>query len=95
MVDNNTTLYHNDTSHQCGMHHSQCSLTADPGYIVYSALGSFYIPMCIMTFFYWKIYVAAARTTKAIKRGTIIMHTGSEINSSGNHNMSIIRVYAN
>ncbi|XP_015116423.1 octopamine receptor Oamb [Diachasma alloeum] len=47
----------------------KCELTNDPGYVVYSALGSFYIPMLVMMFFYWRIYKAAVSTTKAINQG--------------------------
>ncbi|XP_047344406.1 octopamine receptor Oamb isoform X3 [Vespa velutina] len=46
-----------------------CELTNDAGYVVYSALGSFYIPMLVMLFFYWRIYNAAVSTTKAINQG--------------------------
>ncbi len=46
-----------------------CELTNDTGYVVYSALGSFYIPMFVMLFFYWRIYRAAVRTTRAINQG--------------------------
>ncbi|XP_020278898.1 octopamine receptor Oamb [Pseudomyrmex gracilis] len=46
-----------------------CELTNDTGYVVYSALGSFYIPMLVMLFFYWRIYNAAVSTTKAINQG--------------------------
>lgn len=46
-----------------------CELTSDRGYVVYSALGSFYIPMFVMLFFYWRIYRAAVRTTRAINQG--------------------------
>ncbi|VVC90037.1 unnamed protein product [Leptidea sinapis] len=46
-----------------------CELTNDAGYVVYSALGSFYIPMFVMLFFYWRIYKAAVTTTKAINQG--------------------------
>ncbi|CAH1784331.1 unnamed protein product [Owenia fusiformis] len=49
----------------------RCELVSEPGYIVYSASGSFYIPCCILVFFYWRIYLAATRATKALKRGTI------------------------
>lgn len=48
---------------------SKCELTNDRGYVLYSALGSFYIPMLVMLFFYWRIYKAAVRTTRAIKQG--------------------------
>lgn len=34
-----------------------------------SALGSFYLPMLVMLFFYWRIYNAAVSTTRAIKQG--------------------------
>ncbi|XP_053597152.1 octopamine receptor Oamb isoform X2 [Microplitis demolitor] len=46
-----------------------CELTNDAGYVVYSALGSFYIPTLVMLFFYWRIYNAAVSTTKAINQG--------------------------
>lgn len=46
-----------------------CDLADDRGYVVYSALGSFYIPMFVMLFFYWRIYRAAVRTTRAINQG--------------------------
>ncbi|XP_018784687.1 PREDICTED: octopamine receptor Oamb isoform X3 [Bactrocera latifrons] len=48
---------------------SKCELTNDRGYVLYSAFGSFYIPMFVMLFFYWRIYKAAVRTTRAIKQG--------------------------
>ncbi|KAF5301948.1 hypothetical protein FQR65_LT08683 [Abscondita terminalis] len=47
----------------------KCELTNEAGYVVYSALGSFYIPMFVMLFFYWRIYRAAVRTTRAINQG--------------------------
>lgn len=47
----------------------KCELTNEAGYVVYSALGSFYIPMFVMLFFYWRIYRAAIRTTRAINQG--------------------------
>ncbi|XP_046994315.1 octopamine receptor Oamb-like [Schistocerca americana] len=46
-----------------------CELTNDTGYVLYSALGSFYLPMLVMLFFYWRIYRAAVRTTHAINQG--------------------------
>ncbi|RLU21006.1 hypothetical protein DMN91_007622 [Ooceraea biroi] len=46
-----------------------CELTNDTGYVIYSALGSFYIPMLVMLFFYWRIYNAAVSTTRAINQG--------------------------
>ena len=46
-----------------------CELTNDVGYVLYSAMGSFFLPMLVMMFFYYKIYLAAVETTKAINRG--------------------------
>lgn len=41
----------------------------DVGYVLYSALGSFYIPSCIMVFVYIRIYFAAkARARRGIKK---------------------------
>ncbi|ODM95951.1 putative G-protein coupled receptor No9 [Orchesella cincta] len=39
------------------------------GYVVYSAIGSFFLPMFVMLFFYWRIYRAAVETTRAINQG--------------------------
>ena len=58
-----------------------CELTADPGYIIYSALGSFFIPAIIMSFFYYKIYRTAARATAALQKGMLTTRTGSDVPS--------------
>ena len=34
----------------------QCMLIQEPGYVIYSAVGSFFAPMLVMIFFNWKIY---------------------------------------
>ena len=34
----------------------QCILPSDPGYVLYSAIGSFFAPMMVMIFFNWRIY---------------------------------------
>lgn len=47
-------------------------LSDDLGYVLYSALGSFYIPSCIMVFVYIRIYFAAkARARRGIKKKPI------------------------
>lgn len=44
-------------------------LSEEVGYVLYSALGSFYIPSCIMVFVYIRIYYAAkARARRGIKK---------------------------
>ncbi|GBL90222.1 putative G-protein coupled receptor No9 [Araneus ventricosus] len=47
----------------------QCALITNQGYVIYSALGSFYIPMLVMLFFYYRIYVVALKTSRALDRG--------------------------
>ena len=42
-----------------------CQLTDDRGFVVYSAAGSFYIPLALMSFVYVKIYVATRRRLRA------------------------------
>lgn len=53
----------------CSSPSTSCTLFNDKGYVIYSALGSFWFPMFFMLFFYWRIYLVASRTTKALKRG--------------------------
>jgi octopamine/tyramine receptor len=38
-----------------------CQLTSQQGYVIYSSLGSFYIPLFIMTLVYIKIFIATRR----------------------------------
>lgn len=62
--------HHQPTQHTTQQHCPWlCELTDETGYVIYSALGSFYIPMFVMLFFYWRIYRAAVHTTKAINQG--------------------------
>lgn len=40
----------------------ECRYNENPGYVVYSAMGSFFIPLAIMVFVYCRIgYVLASR----------------------------------
>ncbi|KFB35059.1 AGAP002519-PA-like protein [Anopheles sinensis] len=38
-----------------------CQLTSNPGYVIYSSFGSFFIPLAIMTIVYIEIYIATRR----------------------------------
>jgi len=62
-----------------------CSLTSDPGYVIYSACGSFWVPMLGMVVFYWKIYKTAVAATEAYKRGFVEPKT-SGLSSSTSEN---------
>ena len=54
---------------------AECQLTSVPGYIVYSACGSFWVPMLGMIVFYWKIYKTAVAATEAVNRGFVEQKT--------------------
>lgn len=47
----------------------QCTLSEDFGYVLYSSLGSFYVPALVMVFVYARIFVAArSRARRNIKK---------------------------
>lgn len=71
----------------------QCALTSVPGYIVYSACGSFWVPMLGMIVFYWKIYKTAVAATDAVNRGFVEQKTtGLFANASGNSDNTSCRL---
>ena len=55
-----------------------CSFTEDSGYLIFSSIVSFYIPMFVILFAYYKIYVAAAEQTRSLKAGAKVMTTNGE-----------------
>uniref|UniRef100_A0A8C4N726 Adrenoceptor alpha 1B n=1 Tax=Eptatretus burgeri TaxID=7764 RepID=A0A8C4N726_EPTBU len=46
-----------------------CLITEVPGYTLFSAVGSFYIPLCIILIMYCHVYVVAQRQTKILEEG--------------------------
>ena len=73
----------------------QCVLNQEPGYVIYSAVGSFYAPMLVMMFFNWRIYRTARKTTRAIRQGwTKVKGVGGDdeigmgIHRGGSHSSS-------
>ena len=56
-----------DSRLKCRM--PKCQLNQEPGYVIYSAVGSFYAPMLVMMFFNWRIFRTATKTTQAIRQG--------------------------
>lgn len=76
-----------------------CQLTSEKGYVIYSSLGSFYIPLVIMTIVYVEIFIATRRRlrerAKASKINTFNMtkapksekqHDQDSVSSETNHN---------
>ena len=66
-----------------------CQLTSSRGYVIYSALGSFWIPVWIMVFFYWRIYLTAARTSGALRRGVLTTRTSGLRASSSDMSVTL------
>lgn len=77
-----------------------CQLTSERGYVIYSSLGSFFIPLIIMTIVYIEIYIATRRRlrerAKAAKLNTIASKSNKKdppptadqesVSSETNHN---------
>uniref|UniRef100_A0A182IW24 G-protein coupled receptors family 1 profile domain-containing protein n=1 Tax=Anopheles atroparvus TaxID=41427 RepID=A0A182IW24_ANOAO len=66
---NNTGTTDDDSNFEHLAKGAKGTLSEDIGYVLYSALGSFYIPSCIMVFVYIRIYFAAkARARRGIRK---------------------------
>ncbi|CAM4719046.1 unnamed protein product [Leuciscus chuanchicus] len=48
---------------------SICKITEEPGYAIFSALGSFYLPMVVILSMYCRVYVVARRETRGLISG--------------------------
>uniref|UniRef100_A0A672I0U0 Alpha-1A adrenergic receptor n=1 Tax=Salarias fasciatus TaxID=181472 RepID=A0A672I0U0_SALFA len=46
-----------------------CRITEEPGYALFSALGSFYIPLAIILSMYCRVYMVAKKGTKTLRAG--------------------------
>ncbi|KAM9518784.1 alpha-1A adrenergic receptor isoform 1-T2 [Salvelinus alpinus] len=48
---------------------TECRITEEPGYAIFSALGSFYVPLAVILAMYCKVYVVAKRKTRDLREG--------------------------
>ncbi|XP_028270472.1 alpha-1A adrenergic receptor [Parambassis ranga] len=48
---------------------SICKITEEPGYAIFSAVGSFYLPLAIILVMYCRVYVVAHRESQGLKEG--------------------------
>ncbi|KAK5858101.1 hypothetical protein PBY51_002270 [Eleginops maclovinus] len=48
---------------------SVCRITEEPFYALFSSLGSFYFPLFVILFMYFRVYVVAKRTTRNLEAG--------------------------
>lgn len=46
-----------------------CQINTDPGYVLFSALGSFYLPLTIILVMYCRVYIVAKRESKGLSCG--------------------------
>uniref|UniRef100_A0A3P8WAJ0 Alpha-1B adrenergic receptor n=1 Tax=Cynoglossus semilaevis TaxID=244447 RepID=A0A3P8WAJ0_CYNSE len=69
---------------------TQCAITEEPFYALFSSLGSFYIPLVVILAMYCRVYIVAKRTTKNLEAGvmrermnsselTLRIHKGSQV----------------
>ena len=54
-----------------------CAFTDDSAYLILSSLVSFYAPVCLILYAYYRIYAAAAAQLRSIERGCKVMTTTS------------------
>uniref|UniRef100_A0A1I8ICY1 G_PROTEIN_RECEP_F1_2 domain-containing protein n=1 Tax=Macrostomum lignano TaxID=282301 RepID=A0A1I8ICY1_9PLAT len=48
-----------------------CRVSDNRAYIVFSVIVSFYLPLCVVIFFYIRIYQAASRQTRSLANGVV------------------------
>ena len=78
MFSNVSSLY-NSSSNCITNDYPTCELTPTKGYRIYASMGSFFIPMLIMAFFYFRIYLTALQTAASIRKGVLTMRTSNEL----------------
>lgn len=64
-------------------HREECQVSREPSYAVFSTVGAFYLPLCVVLFVYWKIYKAAklrvgARKTNSVSPVPEAMEVGAQ-----------------
>lgn len=56
-----------------------CRITEEPGYAIFSALGSFYVPLAIILAMYCRVYTVAKKKMKPVSQGL----NGNGVQSDG------------
>ena len=66
-----------------------CVLSEEPGYVLYSTMGSFYIPLIIMILLYFKIYLAArSRARRTLKKEKPVANNGKSASNTSTTSFS-------
>uniref|UniRef100_A0A3P9JP07 Alpha-1A adrenergic receptor n=1 Tax=Oryzias latipes TaxID=8090 RepID=A0A3P9JP07_ORYLA len=55
-----------------------CKITEEPGYAIFSAVGSFYLPLAIILAMYCRVYVVAQKESRGLKEGQKTEKSDSE-----------------
>ncbi|XP_028669007.1 alpha-1A adrenergic receptor-like [Erpetoichthys calabaricus] len=50
---------------------TECNITEEPFYALFSSLGSFYIPLIVIIAMYCRVYIVAKRTTRNLEAGVM------------------------
>uniref|UniRef100_T1ISI9 G-protein coupled receptors family 1 profile domain-containing protein n=1 Tax=Strigamia maritima TaxID=126957 RepID=T1ISI9_STRMM len=56
----------------------ECEVSDEMGYVIYSSLGSFYIPSVVMVFVYIRIYIAARSRARRVMKRRNVMETAKD-----------------
>ena len=84
-VASNWTGLLSNSVQTCNLNLPTCELTPTRGYRIYAAMGSFYIPMFVMAFFYFRIYMAAIKTAKSLRKGILTTKTSNDTTQANGH----------
>ena len=52
-----------------------CFFTEDSGYLIFSSIISFYVPISVILYAYYRIYKAASEQIQSLKTGSKVMHS--------------------
>ncbi|KAK6469521.1 alpha-1A adrenergic receptor-like [Huso huso] len=58
---------------------SVCKITEEPGYAIFSAFGSFYVPLTVILVMYCRVYVVAKRETRMLRSGVKTERAGCAV----------------
>ena len=81
----NLSVFFLNSTHTCNLDLPTCELTSTRGYRIYAAMGSFYIPMLVMVFFYFRIYMAAVKTAESLRKGVLTTKTSNDMSQTNGH----------
>jgi dopamine D1-like receptor len=71
-----------------------CQFTEDSGYLIFSSLISFYGPVSVILFAYYRIYAAAAAQLRSLERGSKVLTTTDGVSvTNGSSGVMTLRIH--